>query len=480
MIESSAYSFSYSAYRVTAGGSTAAGSASADEPAPAAAPAPRPAALSAEGFRYSLSADRASASYFYVSMQGASAASPGTAATPGFGFRPLFDLAQALREFSSALFGAAAQGPGAPDGPAEAVPPAGASAAVTTEASARPAPPGEAAAAPRAAVDGGVDDAPAPAAEPVSTRSVTEIDLSYRRVVYAALKAPRPGSAAEAALLETPVKAAAGSDEVAAASPPAAKGEAASPATTAATAPGADEAPDTGEAGRLIERLGVEDLQRFRLQQRATELGASFSLALTTRDGDEVTLDYTQLDLFERSRFKARGDDGERIRFGDSTSASQRLVALAVTGELDDGERAAIERLFDKLVDVANEFFQGSLKDAVAELKNLEFDGEELAELALQFGRSQSRAALKAYGDADGIERLVSRDRTVSAALEYYADSERTLIEAAGERFAQTSAVKLVRTVLPALVGGELTAGEAAGAGDSDAPEADGKDQRET
>jgi len=488
MIQSSAYSFNYTSYRVTAGGGASTEAAPAGEPAPATAPAARPAAFSAEGFRYSLSADRASASYFYVSMQGAAAAAPGSAAPPGFGVQPMFDLAQALRAFSSALFGAgadaatpAAETPAAVPAPADSAPPAAGAATppvptADDDAAAPPAP---------VAGDDGEADAAAPSPETGTTRSVTEIDLSYRRVVYAALKAPRPGSAVEAAPIQAPAVPSGGAATPAApaAAAPSAAESAAPPAAPAAEPSAATSAADDAPAGdqeeRLIERLGVEDLQRFRLKQRATELSASFSLALTTRDGDQVTLDYSQLDLFERSRFKARTDDGERIRFGERSNTSQRLVSLDVTGELDDGERAAIERLFDKIVDVANEFFQGSLKDAVAELKNLEFDGEELSDLALQFGRSQSRSALKAYGDADGIDRLVTRDRTVSAALEYYADSERTLVEAAGEKFAQTSAVKLVRTVLPALVSGELPAAEAAAAGDGDASETGVDDERD-
>jgi hypothetical protein len=145
---------------------------------------------------------------------------------------------------------------------------------------------------------------------------------------------------------------------------------------------------------RTIMEMNTADFKRFRSSQLNAELSTSLSLQLKTKDGDSVTLDFSQLDLLERSHFKGRTLDGEHKHKHSREISSDRVVNMSVDGELDEAERAAIDAVLGDVIEVANQFFSNQLDSAMNKLQSMELDTATLAELSLKAPMARSRCSV--------------------------------------------------------------------------------------
>ena len=84
------------------------------------------------------------------------------------------------------------------------------------------------------------------------------------------------------------------------------------PAAALVEESGADDKPHRSRFP--IAEVSAEDFKRYRLRQLSTQLETSLKLELKTQDGDVITLDFSQLDIVEATRFRGRTHDGERYR----------------------------------------------------------------------------------------------------------------------------------------------------------------------
>ena len=139
----------------------------------------------------------------------------------------------------------------------------------------------------------------------------------------------------------------------------------------------------------------IEATNRFELQAQSSQQN-SFSLNLTTQDGDVVTIDI--------SRFQQQSFSAEFAANGDSTSlqvsASQSFssnFSLTVQGDLDEGELASINELLEDVNSIASDFYSGDLDGAFELAQQLEIDREELSSLNLQLQQTTVSQAYAAY-----------------------------------------------------------------------------------
>ncbi|MEZ5560384.1 MAG: hypothetical protein R3E86_17805 [Pseudomonadales bacterium] len=216
-----------------------------------------------------------------------------------------------------------------------------------------------------------------------------------------------------------------------------------------------------------IESLNAADYQKFRLRHLQASLETSLKLELKTRDGDVISLDFSQLDSLDKARFRGREHDGDRVRFEQSSRDSQRVVNMSVAGDLSEAEQAAVDQVLARVVEVANGFFGGSVGDALARLQDLEFDSGQLAEFSLKMSMSRSVDVNRYYQSGGGHEgrhgdaalrQLAGRDGDVRQMLEFFADAQRSLIESASEVLDGESAVHMVKSLLPPLLDGPIDA----------------------
>ncbi len=137
------------------------------------------------------------------------------------------------------------------------------------------------------------------------------------------------------------------------------------------------------------------NLSRLRLEAQTAE-SSSFSLSLTTQDGDQVTIDISRA---SQSSFSANFEsdaDGSSLSINQQNSSSSSFN-LNVTGELDEGELAAIDQLLQDVDAIANDFFGGRLDQAFELALELDINREELSSLNLQLQKTTTSQALAEY-----------------------------------------------------------------------------------
>jgi hypothetical protein len=189
--------------------------------------------------------------------------------------------------------------------------------------------------------------------------------------------------------------------------------------------------------------------ERFETQSLTSEL----VLSLRTAEGDEISLNFKQLDVLQTETFSGQQLSGERVRRDDESESSERFVTIEVDGDLSAEEQAAIDRVIAGVTDVANQFFSGAYDEARTQLAALDFDASTLSELSLNLTTTRQAEIARSYrGDADPLDQLRNRGGEIVQALEFLATEQRQLIDSAKDVFDDASAARLVRTLVPSLL----------------------------
>ena len=163
--------------------------------------------------------------------------------------------------------------------------------------------------------------------------------------------------------------------------------DSASPAGSVPASVPADESGSDDRSHRSrfpIAEVNAQDFRRYRLRQLSTEFETSLTLELKTQDGDVITLDFSQLDVVESTKFRGRTHDGDRYRVNDYYESTRRVVNMEVRGDLSEAEKEAINKVLSAVIEAADKFFDGSIDKAMKHLKAMEFDAQELAEFPIR------------------------------------------------------------------------------------------------
>ena len=112
----------------------------------------------------------------------------------------------------------------------------------------------------------------------------------------------------------------------------------------------------------------------------------NFELAITTRQGDHVTLQFQQHSEFQQ----------QTERTGDDLSAQsqseyllQRGVTLNVVGDLNAPEQQSIEALVAQIFTASEEFLSDQTAVSLQHFSRLSYDAEQVSDFALQLAVSQ-------------------------------------------------------------------------------------------
>ncbi len=143
---------------------------------------------------------------------------------------------------------------------------------------------------------------------------------------------------------------------------------------------------------KLIEQAGFASTQ--------SEESRSTSVEIMTRDGDKVTINLSREESRSGTQFYA--NDGNQSVYGESSSSSSYTnIHYQVDGDLDEGEKAAIDDLLNQLNGVAKEFYQGNIDAAFNRAKELGFNSDELAQFSVDMSHQQTnQVAVISYQNA--------------------------------------------------------------------------------
>jgi len=123
----------------------------------------------------------------------------------------------------------------------------------------------------------------------------------------------------------------------------------------------------------------------------------TMSLSLTTREGDQVQVDFRQLyaqyQSYKHEQSAQEGPQG--ARYFESTEAMeatefQERFGFSVQGHLNEDELQAVFKVFEQVDQLANEFFEGDIEKAFEKAVELEVDFGQIASFSLDMKRSET------------------------------------------------------------------------------------------
>jgi hypothetical protein len=158
--------------------------------------------------------------------------------------------------------------------------------------------------------------------------------------------------------------------------------------------------------------------------ERFSAQAQTFELAVTTRDGDRLRISIAQASAnWSQSSIAAASNGNGSAVVASSQSGSLQIGAwqVSVEGELDEQERAALEKLFGQVQELSNKFYSGDLSGAFDRAMALELDGEQLASMSLRLTQTSIRQATDAYSAV--AEQGGQAASAVNASLLDYAQS---------------------------------------------------------
>lgn len=122
---------------------------------------------------------------------------------------------------------------------------------------------------------------------------------------------------------------------------------------------------------------------------RFAAVAESFELNITTRDGDRLRVSVAQASA-AWSRSEGTSQQSGSLQIGG--------WQVEVEGELDDQEKAALEKLFGQVQDLSNAFYSGDMGGAFDRAMSLDMDGSQLASMSLRLTQTSVRQATDTYG----------------------------------------------------------------------------------
>lgn len=165
--------------------------------------------------------------------------------------------------------------------------------------------------------------------------------------------------------------------------------------------------------------------------ERFAAQAETFELNVTTRDGDRLRVSIAQASAdWSQSRVDTSGDGNATQTVASQSSGSIRIGAwqVEVEGELDDEERASLEKLFNQVQDLSTRFYSGDLSGAFDRALALDLDGEQLASMSLRLTQTSVRQATDAYSSVagQGGQAVDAVNRTLADYAQGLLDSLRT------------------------------------------------------
>ena len=134
--------------------------------------------------------------------------------------------------------------------------------------------------------------------------------------------------------------------------------------------------------------------------ERFAAQAQTFELNITTRDGDKLRIAVAQASASysQTSVAAATNGSGSAVQINQQSSSLQMAgFQVSIEGELDDEERAALDKLFGQVAELSDKFYVGDLSGAFDQAMKLHLDGEQLASMSLQLTQARVRQATDAY-----------------------------------------------------------------------------------
>jgi len=126
------------------------------------------------------------------------------------------------------------------------------------------------------------------------------------------------------------------------------------------------------------------------------------SLEIVTRDGDRVAVSYS---AFIQTTTNQLYELDQKSAFSKSEFSAQSTTTFQfkLQGNIDEGEKEAINNLLKDVGELAKQFFQGDVQAAFNAAQDLGFDSKELKSFALDFKQSTQIQVAQTYQQTESF-----------------------------------------------------------------------------
>jgi len=131
------------------------------------------------------------------------------------------------------------------------------------------------------------------------------------------------------------------------------------------------------------------------------------SLEIVTQDGDKVEISYSAFIQASNDQRYALDQKSASVSYEYSTESSIAFQ-FSVQGDIDDGEKKAINSLLNDVGKLAEQFFQGDVQAAFKAAQELGFDSKELKSFALDFQQSTQIQVAQTYQRTESINQPIT------------------------------------------------------------------------
>ncbi len=131
------------------------------------------------------------------------------------------------------------------------------------------------------------------------------------------------------------------------------------------------------------------------------------SLTVKTRDGDEVSINFSRNQGYDATYGAGADSEGNRVAWMDVSRSESSQYQFSVKGELDEDEIDALQQMIRDISGVADEFFNGDVQKAFEQSADIRFDAGELQSMQLNMNYSRSWAQASAYEQVSNLEQPV-------------------------------------------------------------------------
>ncbi len=153
---------------------------------------------------------------------------------------------------------------------------------------------------------------------------------------------------------------------------------------------------------------------------------SSFELSIKTQEGDTVNLSIQKFFNSQVSKQATFNDDGFTVNIDRQVERGNE-ISYQVSGDINEQEQAAIDKLIKNVEALADKFYSGNFAGAFQKATRIGIDADQLANFSLNLQSSKTVEVTKTYKEVQGIPASQQTPSPVESIGEFVGEVAQTV-----------------------------------------------------
>lgn len=159
---------------------------------------------------------------------------------------------------------------------------------------------------------------------------------------------------------------------------------------------------------------------------RDVQATRSFELSIKTQEGDTVNLSIEKFYNKQVSKEATFNQDGFSVNI-DRQVQKGKEISYQVSGDINEQEQAAIDKLIKNVDRLADKFYSGNFAGALQKATRIGIDADQLANFSLNLQSSKTVEVTKTYREVQGIPAAQQAPSPVESIGEFVGEVAQTV-----------------------------------------------------